>query len=118
MEPAGAHKGCPSLLTAVQQLAPKYHVFGHCHSDYGATQGDAQVLGDQQKEGYAKADTVDTSFITFINAASVSDYYWVGSREAICFDMPCHSSEEGNDNTDDNDDSTRARAFVVQNGLK
>jgi predicted phosphohydrolase len=27
--------GCPHLLTKVQQIQPKYHIFGHIHAGYG-----------------------------------------------------------------------------------
>mmetsp|Transcript_22194 Transcript_22194/g.37592 ORF Transcript_22194/g.37592 Transcript_22194/m.37592 type:complete len:301 (-) Transcript_22194:286-1188(-) len=34
-EPWGHSCGCPHLLDEVARLKPKYHVFGHIHSDYG-----------------------------------------------------------------------------------
>lgn len=34
-EPWGHSCGCPHLLKEVARLKPKYHVFGHIHSDYG-----------------------------------------------------------------------------------
>lgn len=29
------HTGCPSLLKKIQEIKPKFHVFGHIHEDYG-----------------------------------------------------------------------------------
>ena len=29
------HTGCPSLLEKIQEIKPKFHVFGHIHEDYG-----------------------------------------------------------------------------------
>lgn len=74
MTPTGGREGCQHLLEAVRILSPKYHIFGHCHSDHGV---------------FEDVDGKDTcsSGTTFINAANVSDFYWLGSRAAICFDV-------------------------------
>jgi len=29
------HTGCPSLLKRIQEIKPRFHVFGHIHEDYG-----------------------------------------------------------------------------------
>ena len=71
MEPGGTKHGCPHLLEALRQLSPRVHVFGHVHSDAGL-----HIL-----EGEGKNRT------HCINAASVCDYYWTGSRKPFAFDL-------------------------------
>lgn len=65
----GSRTGCPALAKRVAELQPNFHVFGHVHSDWGAH----RLPG---------LDTV------FVNASCVSDYYRVGSRGALVFDVP------------------------------
>jgi len=57
--------GCDYLLKRVQQIKPKYHVFGHLHSSHGVT---------------FSVDTV------FINAASLNGIY-CATHYPIVFDM-------------------------------
>lgn len=73
MEPGGARQGCPHLLKAVRELSPAVHVFGHVHSDMGT-----EIL---------KANGGPRHATHCINAASVCDYYWVGSRSPMIFDL-------------------------------
>ena len=66
---AGQRLGCEHLLEAVDRVKPSYHVFGHIHSDYGVHRyADHECIG--------------------INASSVCDYYYLGHRPAIAFDVP------------------------------
>jgi len=46
--------GCPTLLSRMEEIKPKYHIFGHIHNDYGI----------QVKHG-----------TTFINASLLNDHY-------------------------------------------
>lgn len=77
-EPFGDRGGCAHLLEEVQQrIKPKYHIFGHIHSDWGA-----EV--DEPVEGGTNGE-LPSSGTCFINAASVSDFYFV--RKPICFSV-------------------------------
>jgi Icc-related predicted phosphoesterase len=69
MGSGGTRLGCEYLLEAVDRLKPSYHVFGHIHSDYGV-----HVYADHECIG--------------INASSVCDYYYLGGRAPVVFDMP------------------------------
>ena len=71
MEPGGQSHGCPHLLDAVKKISPAVHIFGHVHSDTGVV----TVESNESKR------------IHFINAASVCDYYFTGSRKPISFDL-------------------------------
>ncbi|GAP72044.1 hypothetical protein SAMD00024442_22_37 [Candidatus Symbiothrix dinenymphae] len=35
---SGGHSGCEDLLKAVNQIKPRYHLFGHIHEAYGTVQ--------------------------------------------------------------------------------
>lgn len=35
-----AHYGCPILKEFIQDIKPKYHLFGHCHGNYGQVEID------------------------------------------------------------------------------
>lgn len=65
----GSRTGCPALAKRVAELQPNLHVFGHVHSDFGVH----------------KLPGLDT---VFVNASCVSDYYRVGSRGGLVFDVP------------------------------
>jgi len=72
----GEHVGCSFLAEAVKAKCPKLHVFGHVHTDTGIFPAG---------EPSAASDTVS------VNAASVSDTYWVsclyGGRQAMVLDL-------------------------------
>jgi Icc-related predicted phosphoesterase len=56
------HVGCHDLLAATQRLKVKYHIYGHLHEGYGTRKID------------------DT---TYINAASMNDYYKVVNKPIV-----------------------------------
>ena len=57
--------GCPKLLYKLEEIKPKYHIFGHIHNGSGV---------------YVKGDT------TFINASMLDDYYHlVNSHQAFLY---------------------------------
>lgn len=49
----GVHCGCPHLLNKVQEIKPKYHIFGHIHNWHGINVGET----------------------TFVNASSCTEQY-------------------------------------------
>ena len=110
-EISGYRAGCPHLKSAIKVLQPPVHVFGHVHSDYGASavshddrqgRGAAKLLqcsaakhsgdddddddyndvSDEEEEGFSSGRPA-----LAINAACISDYYLVGSRTPVVFDV-------------------------------
>jgi hypothetical protein len=63
---------CPELSAAIaaMQPPPRFHCFGHNHTDWGAWRDE-------------KTGTMH------INAGSVSDFYYVRRTAPIVFDVPC-----------------------------
>ena len=61
----GEHVGCEDLLSAVERLAPRLHVFGHIHEGAGVTRNAAT---------------------TFVNAASC-DLFYEPTQPPILFDL-------------------------------
>ena len=72
MEGNGDHTGCEHLLGYTSRAQPQFHVFGHVHTDWGANVPDPSAPPGGKT--------------TFVNAASVSDYYRTGPRCPIVFD--------------------------------
>jgi len=67
----GKQAGCPHLLRLVQRLRPILHVFGHVHTDAGLFLSQCHGLPN----------------VAMVNASTVSDYYHVGCRQAIFYDV-------------------------------
>jgi hypothetical protein len=75
---SGEHCGCVHLAHAVEKLNPSYHIFGHQHNDYGVHSCKNSL------ENQSHHRTIS------INASSVNDFYSVGNREPIVFDLCVH----------------------------
>jgi Icc-related predicted phosphoesterase len=61
----GFSQGCQDLLTAVEYVKPKFHVFGHVHKGAGLSKNE---------------------HTTFINASSCNEWYKLANRP-IVFNM-------------------------------
>ena len=79
-DPHGGPAGCRHLAAALGVVKPMYHVCGHVHADHGV------ILSPGLGEGEGTVS---------INAASVSDYYWVGQRRPILVDIPVQAPTTG-----------------------
>jgi len=58
----GDRTGCEELLLCVEQVKPKFHIFGHIHEDYGS---------------FTKGET------TFVNASVLDDWYEMKNKPII-----------------------------------
>lgn len=58
----GDRTGCEELLLCVEQVKPKFHIFGHIHEEYGIS---------------TKAET------TFVNASVLDDWYEIKNQPKI-----------------------------------
>jgi len=61
-ETLAEHTGCPDLLARIQQVQPRYHLFGHIHEEYGS---------------------YDQEGVTFLNVATMNKHYEIANQPVV-----------------------------------